>query len=490
MPVMRSATPPARALTPEQSEIIDADDCLRHVQAMFPDIEHDFVHSLWLVENPAIVTGRARFEEVVNQILAKFPYPRQPRIVPSDRKRKRSNSSESAIAAADVAKYMDPLRSSASSRWLVALILKAEFMEMTKEYISRIVAQHHRLFPSYLALARAKEDHQLGMHPVFGRGRVARGRDADIYTGDGGSRPDLIAELQAARRHADYLRRQREAQNARKLEEEQNIKAATAAGAIAECQACFDEMPMNRQIHCDGPVAHFTCFSCAETYINAEVGQSRCRVLCTAGCGAGFAPAQINLLADKDLLARLARIQQLADIRDAGLDDLEECPFCEYKAIMDISKDEDSEFRCAAPDCGIVSCRRCNKGSHLPQTCKEAEDERRLDGRHRIEEAMSAAFVRRCNGCRQQFIKESGCNKMTCPACGNLQCYCCGENVKDYHHFDDGQRAPSKRKAKCPLYDNAEDRHKRDIEEAERLARAAVLAELPHITAEELAIEL
>jgi TRIAD3 protein (E3 ubiquitin-protein ligase RNF216) len=520
---------PTRVLTPAPSEISDADDCLRRALVMFPDIEHDHVRGLWdTADVTKFFTSRARYEEVIHKILAEDRYPRQPKAAQSQRKRKRSESPRALMAAADVETYMFPGRPCMCGFMMATAILKAEFPEMTGQYIYKATGDHTNLFPTFLALAKAREDYELGSTPAFGRGRIANRAYADGLVGVGGSRPDLRAELQAAKRHAGFLARQRAAERILKQKEAENIEVAKAAGAVAECQACFDEMPMNRQIHCDGVVAHFTCYTCAEAYIKAEVGQSRCRVLCTAGCGAGFAPAQINLLADKELLARLARIQQATDIRNAGIEDLEECPFCEYKAIIDVSVDEDSEFRCAAPDCSIVSCRKCHAASHLPQTCKEAEAERRLDGRHRIEEAMTAALVRHCNRCHQQFIKESGCNKMSCSACRNLQCYCCGETVTDYTHFENervqavvaaiddavarldpgaqpaqaGVIAPNngagagaaaqvpQRKKKCPLYDNVEERHKRDVEQAEQLARAAVLAENPSVTAEELAINL
>jgi TRIAD3 protein (E3 ubiquitin-protein ligase RNF216) len=523
---IRPSAAPTRAVTPTPSEIPDADDCLRRALAMFPDIEHDHVRGLWNnADLNKFATSRGRYEEVIHKILAEDRYPRQPKTAQSDRKRKRSESPRTRTAATDVETYMFPGRPCMCGFMMATTILKADFQEMTNQYIYKTASDKVNLFPAFLALAKAREEYELGYPPAFGRGRITRRPYADDLVGEYGSRPDLRAELEAARRHAVYLARQRAAERALKQKEAENITVAKAAGAVAECQACFDEMPMNRQIHCDGVVAHFTCYTCAEAYINAEVGQSRCRVMCTAGCGAGFAPAQINLLADKELLARLARIQQATDIRNAGIEDLEECPFCEYKAIVDVGVDEDSEFRCEAPDCSITSCRRCHAATHLPQTCKEAEAERRLDGRHRIEEAMTAALVRHCNRCRQQFIKESGCNKMSCSACHNLQCYCCGETVTDYTHFENervqaavaaidvavagggpgaqqGAVAPNggaggagagpgpQRKTKCPLYDNVEERHKRDIEQAEKLARAAVLAENPNVTAEELAINL
>ncbi|EME40892.1 hypothetical protein DOTSEDRAFT_74447 [Dothistroma septosporum NZE10] len=268
-----------------------------------------------------------------------------------------------------------------------------------------------------------------------------------------------------------------------------------AAGETAECQACFEDLPMNRQIHCNGNAAHFTCFDCAATYIRSEVGQSRCRVLCTAGCGAGFARAQLQLLSDKSLFDRLEQLQQEKEIRDAGLDNLEECPFCEYKAILP-PVEEDFEFRCANPECEKVSCRRCKAVSHIPLSCEEHAKDNKLNTRHKIEEAMTAALIRSCNKCKKQFIKDHGCNKMTCPSCANLQCYVCSESLKDYNHFDQqpagSHRAeqPTGRKKKCPLYDNVEERHEREVKEAEAAARAAAKAENPDVTDDDLQIKV
>jgi len=110
-------------------------------------------------------------------------------------------------------------------------------------------------------------------------------------------------------------------------------------------------------------------------------------------------------------LGKLAQLQQEKDIRDAGLDDLEDCPFCEYKAIMP-PIEEDFEFRCANPECEKISCRRCKAISHIPVTCEEHAKDNTINSRHKIEEAMTAALVRSCNKCKKQFIKDYGCNKV------------------------------------------------------------------------------
>jgi len=82
----------------------------------------------------------------------------------------------------------------------------------------------------------------------------------------------------------------------------------------------------------------------------------------------------------------------------AGLDDLASCPFCPYAAECP-PPETDKEFRCENPECGIISCRLCNKKSHVPMSCEEAEKEKGFSARREIEEAMSAAVIRTCNKC-------------------------------------------------------------------------------------------
>ena len=45
---------------------------------------------------------------------------------------------------------------------------------------------------------------------------------------------------------------------------------------------------------------------------------------------------------------------------------------------------------------------------------------------------------RSCWNCGKAFIKNSGCNKITC-TCGSMMCYLCGNEVKDYNHFGDNK---------------------------------------------------
>jgi TRIAD3 protein (E3 ubiquitin-protein ligase RNF216) len=92
---------------------------------------------------------------------------------------------------------------------------------------------------------------------------------------------------------------------------------------------------------------------------------------------------------DSKLMDLYDRVKQQKEIEDAGLEDLEECPFCEWKCEIEASKEEEKLFRCGNEEggCGVVSCRMCKKEvghfllfggdgeqvfvqDHLPKSCK------------------------------------------------------------------------------------------------------------------------
>lgn len=458
-------------------QTFDPNTCLQRVLELFPDIKHEYVLELWEESQASsdVVPAVARLEAVIERLLSGPSYPKEERIK-SPLKRKRQTSVE-----ADKQRWEFDERDGNIANGTIRRILKAEFSEFPQAEVNQVQAEKLTLYKSYVHMALLSDTGT----------SVRRGRPTHVlYDADTLARTALMHdELEAARKRVKSDREQRADQMAKKAIEDENLQRAIEAGETAECQACFDDLPMNRQIHCSGATPHFTCYECAETYIKSEIGESRCRVMCTAGCGSGFAPNQLNLLSDKDLLEKLAQLQQEKDIRDAGLDDLEECPFCDYKAILP-PIEEDFEFRCANPQCEKVSCRRCKALSHIPFSCEQHAKDNAVNSRHKIEEAMTAAMIRSCNKCKKTFIKDYGCNKMTCPSCGNLQCYVCSESLKDYNHFDQRSQGGPNAAGKCPLYDNVEERHEREVKAAEEAAKAEILASNPDISQDDLKINV
>lgn len=131
------------------------------------------------------------------------------------------------------------------------------------------------------------------------------------------------------------------------------------------------------------------------------IGQSRYQLQCLSldGCSAGFSPGERSRFLDEGLATALDRIEQDAMLRSANIDGLVTCPFCVFAAICG-PVEESREFPCQNPDCAVVSCRLCKSESHVPLSCEEAAQKVGISARHQIEEAMSAALIRKCNKCK------------------------------------------------------------------------------------------
>ena len=119
-------------------------------------------------------------------------------------------------------------------------------------------------------------------------------------------------------------------------------------------------------------------------------------------------------------------------------------------------------FQCRSPSCGHPSCLRCFKVWRDPHVCHESAN---LSLRTTIESARTAALKRTCPQCGLAFVKDSGCNKLTC-VCGYTMCYVCrqglgkGEGGEGYRHFCQHFRPQGgmcRECDKCDLYKNLDD---------------------------------
>lgn len=78
-----------------------------------------------------------------------------------------------------------------------------------------------------------------------------------------------------------------------------------------------------------------------------------------SGCKLLFPQSELERFLAPKLLELYHRVRQRKDIEAAGLENLEECPFCDYKCV--IENEMEKLFRCENVDCGAVSCRECKK---------------------------------------------------------------------------------------------------------------------------------
>ena len=211
--------------------------------------------------------------------------------------------------------------------------------------------------------------------------------------------------------------------------EAEREKKAIESGDMMDCGCCFTETPSYKLTHCDAEAPHFFCLDCAQSNAKAGLDLNRYKQSCMdgSGCKAEFSRSERQKFLDKDTITLLDRMQQQAELREAGLENLEQCPFCDFAAICP-PKEEDKEFRCLNTlDCGVVSCRLCQQVTHIPKTCAEYKKEMGVDERHIVEESMTEALLRRCPKCKVPIIKDGGCNKLVCSQCNCFVCDVCGK---------------------------------------------------------------
>jgi TRIAD3 protein (E3 ubiquitin-protein ligase RNF216) len=110
------------------------------------------------------------------------------------------------------------------------------------------------------------------------------------------------------------------------------------------------------------PDGHLFCKACVFAFCKERLGQLNARIKCMdsqTDCQLEFMTAQLQLCLPPRLLALYERVKQADEISAAGLENLEECPFCEYKCVID--NENERLFHCVNEDCGILSCRGCKK---------------------------------------------------------------------------------------------------------------------------------
>lgn len=252
----------------------------------------------------------------------------------------------------------------------------------------------------------------------------------------------MFEEIERARKKAEEKRSRQKKEDKQRMQEADAKAVAAYKGRLVECDICAEDRPPNRMASCNSKEKHTYCFVCVKTHIETIVGDGKFVPVCMeTGCKGRYPRQVLEQLLDKALVARMERLEQNADLK--GIKGIEECPFCNFKAICETP----SKFDCQNPECLMSSCLKCKAETHPGSSCaayakkkKENEgDDKGMRLRHLVEEAMSEAMMRRCpyvlipchsqnfprltrfdRECGTPFTKDQGCNKMICPACGMM----------------------------------------------------------------------
>ncbi|KAK6524531.1 hypothetical protein TWF281_011437 [Arthrobotrys megalospora] len=471
-----------------EPEILSPDQCLATLLVLFPDIDHAYVGQLYdqHVQN-AQLQGFNMVDFLADQILETNGH--YPKLQREDRsaKRKRERTPSEMTARELEDKYCnDPNRRlpSLSVRNLSRKVLRNAFPLIPAAYIDQELGRsRYFIFGAYKALAETEAQFEKQVNKPYKK--LARTRKAVS--------DELIAQNGNEMRPEEYASFTEEFTAAKRIYEAITSKGNPDASPgqvgeeLIECGCCFGEVPFAQLTQCsDG---HLFCLECGMQNAKTEIGQQKYKLFCmdASGCRKEFPAHEIKRFCDEKMLSALEKFEQRDVIMKAGLEGLSECPFCEFAAIMPPVED-DREFRCYNPDCMKVSCRLCDKLTHIPLTCEESAKDEKQSLRRGVEEAMTEALLRKCGKCSLPYVKESGCNKIICSRCNAMNCYLCSKVIKDYHHFNDPARGG--KTGNCLLFDNTDERHHNEVHAAEQAAIAKIRAENPDITEEQMRIQL
>ncbi|RMZ69017.1 ring finger [Pyrenophora seminiperda CCB06] len=404
--------PPPNAQAPGWNDVntpITEAACLQMVLSILPDISADYV--LQLIQEKMTDTTRTmvQCEHFLAEILEGEPYPKELNDA-KNKKRKRDDEDDDDWIGYEMAER-DP--EIGGYEHDATELLKDEFPFVPVRHLKIVLGEQNTLFKAYGVLEKQVRDYGSVANSFRrnGKSRIKCGVQLQLI--NQGSQ--LPKELDAAKKKSELeAAKRRKAQEAEQAEAA-NLYQARMMNHMGECACCFDDVPLNRMISCNGDEVHLYCMECPRRQIETQLGESRCRPKCFAveDCNGTFSRRQLQEILGERTFERLEHLQQREDLAAAGLDFLSECPFCDFK--MECPPVEvDKEFRCQNLKCGKTSCRLCQKESHIPLNCEESNKDGKITLRHRVEEAMSAALIRKCNKCKHPFIKEIGCNKMSC----------------------------------------------------------------------------
>lgn len=192
-----------------------------------------------------------------------------------------------------------------------------------------------------------------------------------------------------------------------------NRDAHGSSDSDIECQCCYSSVPPARIVLCPG--GHPACISCLQAHVASQLGRGRIDVKCMSAtnleeCRHSLPRSALEGCLPPPLLSLYNQVALKKDLRDARIQGLEECPFCDFACIIEEPVEEMSIFLCGDDRCGLRTCRMCRRQEHPGRHCGEGKDDM-IEQRKWLEEEMTKALLRICPKCQFNFVKEDGVSK-------------------------------------------------------------------------------
>jgi TRIAD3 protein (E3 ubiquitin-protein ligase RNF216) len=236
------------------------------------------------------------------------------------------------------------------------------------------------------------------------------------------------------------------------------VEEFEAMSKLTTCKCCYDaSLPNDKLIRCSKATSkneHLVCGDCIIGSIKSQISSGVASFGCildthdasSNACGGMIAMEVFKEKLDAETFTKL---NELVEVKSASeqatkLDNYQLCPFCSrYGCVLVPPAIGDCD------KCGKKWCATCRREEHGSRHCYELEFKLGATLRDRcnmidrmIHEIMTNQTSHKCPSCKATFIKEEGCNKITCNKCHAYSCYVCGEFIPHevgYRHFGASQ---------------------------------------------------
>ncbi|KAG5641929.1 hypothetical protein DXG03_003955 [Asterophora parasitica] len=353
---------PERVASPEPDPQSTA---MARILEIIPDVEPEYLLSFvtkYMLEHPDQMLEMV-VEQILHALFEDSTYPKVDRMGKGKRKQTeavaKAASSPAKKAKIDYADMNRPLNGGVHYPELALELLQTAFPFIPKPHLRLLLSRRNGLYaPTHISILAQEEAFQRQRdagEPVV----LPYNRRVTPYRPKGKGASKVDDELEAERKW---------------LAEHLAGKGATANGDASgsndaddegcedgiECGCCFSEYPFDKLVQC--PETHLFCKGCMKSYAETLLGSHDPNIKCMdqSGCKALIPESELKRFLPEKLMALWERVKQRKDLEAAGLEDLEECPFCEWGCVID--NPYEKLLRCGNLDiCGAVSCRGCKK---------------------------------------------------------------------------------------------------------------------------------
>ncbi|KAL8290222.1 hypothetical protein RQP46_003161 [Phenoliferia psychrophenolica] len=198
------------------------------------------------------------------------------------------------------------------------------------------------------------------------------------------------------------------------------------------CETCEGEFyEATEMVQCSE--CHLLCLDCASSGVKVRFEELDASLRCLVDfgtCEGNYTAHEMRKFLEPQQLVQWSKLRLRSDLE--GVEGLTTCPKCDYAVVLDDPAHLIETFECMSPSCKEKTCLKCKTPAHPGKSCLQANPPAAI---HALEESMSATLIHACPKCKKPFIKEDGCNMITC-SCRTKSCYICRAEVKDYGHWD------------------------------------------------------